>query len=122
PNDSAPTLSATQPSAPSPPADAAAGGSSGHRPGAAPLRGRRPDSIASSTSPHPSSTSTRYGPTVAAATAPAATYVSHRSRRRTPPRALRQLGHARPSAARTATAATAAPAPAPAPRIHNGGE
>src|SRR5882757_2758057 len=120
PNESAPTFSATHASAPSPPTDADAApiaGSGSHPEACAPDR-HAPDTNSSIT-PQPSSTSTRYGPIVAAETAPATMYASQRSRR---PRARRQLGHASPDPARTATAATAAPAPAPAPRTHSGGE
>ncbi len=72
PYESAPTLRAVHASAPSPPACAARSGSAAtSRPGR--------ETAAISTSPQPSSTSTRYGPIVAAAAPPARAYATQRS-------------------------------------------
>jgi len=121
PNDSAPTLNATQATeARIPPPSVA--GNSGAMPAAA--AGQRRARSASSNPPHPSRTRTSQGPIVAAAAPPASRYPAHRRREaRTGSRvdARFQLGTSRDHAACTATAATAAPAPAPRPRTHSGG-
>src|SRR6185503_10158488 len=133
PNDSAPTLNATQATPASTPPPAAAAPSAGSIttpltfPAAAPGPscpatspcGRR---SASSASPQPSRTSTSHGPMVAAAAPPATRYAAQRTWRGRPALHARvQLGLSRVQPAWTATAATAAPAPAPAPFTHSGG-
>src|SRR5215217_6065344 len=126
PYDSAPTLSATQATASIPPVAVGTSVSSGQygmsavdgRPGPPRPLGRPGRLRIVSTRPHPSSTSTSHGPSLAADRAPTTLYSNRRRR----DGARWMLGPTRSAPARRATAATAALMPAAAPRAHVGGD
>ena len=74
-----------------------------------------------SVTPHPTSTRTRYEPTVAAAMPPATVYTAQRIWRARSVTMRERLPGTSPHAAFRATAGTAAPAPAAAPSTQSGG-